>query len=314
MVRHPGLTVVAGADGRDAAAGRVVLLAHPAGHSVSPAMQRAAFAATGLDATYDAVDVPPSRLAAAVAALRHEPWWGANVTVPHKTAVVPWLDDLSPAARRLGAVNTIVRRGDRLFGDNTDLPGFARALDALRLPLAGARAVVLGAGGAARAVVVALADAGARLALHNRGAARARALATDLGLSGVDLLDDDALRAAVAACDLLVQTTTVGMAGGPPGSPLPPAVLPAAGAVVDLVYRPPRTPLLVAASAAGLPVQNGLPMLVWQGALSFEAWTGVAAPVDAMGRAAEAALGGPCCGWTGLFGPADAPTRPTRRR
>lgn len=282
------------------ATARVALFAHPAGHSVSPAMQRAAFAARGLDATYDAFDVPPEGVAAAVATLRRDPWWGANVTVPHKTAVVPWLDELAPAARRLGAVNTIVRRGDRLLGDNTDLPGFARALADLRPEIGGASVVVLGAGGAARAVVAALADAGARIALYNRSPQRMRELVEALALGGVTLLPGEALGDAVRGCDLLVQTTTVGMAGGPPGSPLPPGVLPERGAVVDLVYRPALTPLLSAALTAGLPVQNGLPMLVYQGALSFEAWTGVSAPVDAMGRAAEAALGGPGRGWSDL--------------
>jgi shikimate dehydrogenase len=288
-------------------AGRVALLAHPAGHSVSPAMQRAAIEASGLDATYDAFDVPPSELAAAVASLRRDPWWGANVTVPHKTAVVPWIDELSPAARRLGAVNTIVRRGERLVGDNTDLPGFARALGDLRIGLAGGHVVVVGAGGAARAVVAALADAGARIALFNRSPDRARALVEALALPGVALLSSGALADAVVGCDLLVQTTTVGMDGGPLGSPLPDGLLPERGAVVDLVYRPAVTPLLAAALAAGLPAQNGLPMLVYQGALSFEAWTGVAAPVDAMGSAAEAALGGPGHGWTGLLADDDRP-------
>jgi shikimate dehydrogenase len=277
-----------------------VLFAHPAGHTVSPAMHRAALEATGVAGSYEALDVPPAGLAAAVASLRRAPWWGANVTVPHKTAVVPLLDELAPAARRLGAVNTIVRRGDRLVGDNTDLPGFARALADLPLTLAGAAAVVVGAGGAARAVVAVLADAGVRVALHNRSRARAEALLEALGLPWIDLLDDAGLAEATVGCDLLVQSTTVGMAGGPPGSPLPAGALPRRGVVVDLIYRPARTPLLAAAQAAGLTVQNGLPMLVYQGGLAFESWTGVAAPLDAMGRAAEAALGGPGRGWSGL--------------
>lgn len=278
---------------------RYLLFAHPAGHSVSPAMHAAAFAAVGLDATYEARDVPPAGLAAAVAGLRHDPWRGANVTVPHKTAVVPLLDHLRATARRLGAVNTIVREGDRLVGENTDLDGFARALADLAAAPAGGRVVVLGAGGAARAVVAALADRGAALAIHNRTRARATDLVAHLGVPA-HVLDDAALADAVAEADLLVQTTSVGMAGGPPGSPLPAGVLPRAGAVVDLVYRPAVTPLLAAALAAGLAVQNGLPMLVHQGAAAFEAWTGRPAPVDAMGRAAEAALGGPGRGWTGL--------------
>lgn len=270
-------------------------------------MQRAAFAASGVDATYDAFDVPPDELAAAVARLRQDPWWGANVTVPHKTAVVPWIDELAPAARRLGAVNTIVRRGGRLLGDNTDLPGITRALADLRVDLAGARVVVIGAGGAARAVVAALADAGSRIALHNRSVARASALIEALSLADVELLASASLADAVVRCDLLVQTTTVGMDGGPPGSPLPAGLLPERGAVVDLVYRPAVTPLLAQALAAGLPAQNGLPMLVYQGALSFEAWTGVGAPVAAMGAAAEAALGGPGRGWSGLLAGGERP-------
>ncbi|MFU8888543.1 MAG: shikimate dehydrogenase [Trueperaceae bacterium] len=289
------------------ASGRVALLAHPAGHSVSPVMQRAAFAARGIRATYDALDVAPGDLAEAVAALRRGPWWGANVTVPHKTAVVPWMDELTPAAQRLGAVNTIVRRGERLIGDNSDLPGFMRALAALGVDLAGSSVVVIGAGGAARAVVAGLADAGARIALRNRGTDRARALVDSLELPDVTLLAAAALEDAVVGCELLVQTTTVGMAGGPPGSPLPDGLLPHHGAVVDLVYRPAVTPLLAAASAAGLRAQNGLPMLVYQGALSFEAWTGVAAPVEAMGAAAEAALGGPGRGWSGPLADDDRP-------
>lgn len=286
---------------------RLALLAHPAGHSVSPAMQQAALDALGLRATYEALDVPPDALAAAVAALRSEPWWGANVSVPHKEAVVPLLDALRPTARRLGAVNTIVREGDRLVGENTDLAGFARALDALGAFGDGATAVVLGAGGAARAVVAALRDRGVRVAVANRSLARAEALVAELGAGGARVLAAGEVEAAVRGADLLVQTTTVGMAGGPPGSPLPDGVLPRAGAVVDLVYRPARTPLLRAAAAAGLAVQNGLPMLVWQGAAAFEAWTGRTAPADAMGRAAEAALGGPGRGWSGL---SEAPTAP----
>ena len=281
---------------------RVALLAHPAGHSVSPAMHGAAFAALGIDARYDALDVPPERLEGVVAALRGEPWWGANVTVPHKRAVVPLLDDVTALASRLGAVNTIVRRGDRLLGDNTDAAGYARSLAQLADGWAGAQAVVMGAGGAARAVVAVLVEAGARVAIANRSPERASALVADLA-SGAEVLPAEAVAAAVRRCDLLVQTTTVGMAGGPPGSPLPDGVLPRAGAVVqDLVYRPALTPLLAAARAAGCHVQNGLPMLVYQGAAAFTAWTGVAAPEEVMGLAAEAALGGGGRGWSGLGG------------
>lgn len=287
--------------GSPLATARYALLAHPVGHSVSPAMQMAAFGALGLAASYEAMDVRPDDLPAAVTALRQAPWAGANLSVPHKSAVLPLLDELSPSAERLGAVNTIVRRGDRLWGHNTDLPGFRTALLANgRRDWSGARAVVLGAGGAARAVVAALVEEGAKVALRNRDGGRAERLAADLGGGRTEVLEERDLEAAVRGCELLVQTTTVGMQGGPPGSPLPAGLLPERGLVVDLIYRPALTPLLAAAMAAGLRVQNGLPMLVHQGAEAFEAWTGRPAPVAVMGSAAEEALGGPGRGWTGL--------------
>lgn len=297
----------AGRAGPDAGTPRLALLAHPAGHSVSPAMQAAALAALGLPGRYDALDVPPDELPAAVAALRRAPWLGANVSVPHKTAVVTLLDELRPAARRLGAVNVVVRDGARLIGDNTDLAGFDRALDDVGRFGPETAAVVLGAGGAARAVVAALRDRGVRVRVANRSPERARALVVALSAPEVVVLTPHEVDDAVRGADLLVQTTSVGMEGGPTGSPLPAGVLPRAGAVVDLVYRPPWTPLLRAAAGAGLRVQNGLPMLVHQGAAAFEAWTGRAAPVDAMGRAAEAALGGPGRGWTALNAIPSAP-------
>lgn len=272
--------------------GRAALFAHPAAHSLSPVMHRAAMQAVGIAGQYDALDVPPDALAGAVANLREAPWWGANVSVPHKRAVMPLLDHISDTAARLGAVNVIVRRGRELEGDNTDLPGFMRALTLLDLELRGARVVVLGAGGAARAVVAGLSQVGAQVLLYNRSAARALELLRDLDLDTQQLRNRGLLERDVQEAQLLVNTTTVGMHGGPEGSPIPDGVLPRAGAVVDLVYRPALTPLLQAARAAGLPFQNGLPMLVYQGAVAFEMWTGVPGPVDAMGWAAAAALDG----------------------
>jgi shikimate dehydrogenase len=270
---------------------RALLLAHPAGHSLSPDMHDAAFAAIGLRGRYGAVDVPPAELGTAVARLRADlSLLGANVTVPHKQAVMAHLDRLAPLAERLGAVNTIRRDGDALVGDNTDAPGFARAITALGRPLRGEVAVVLGAGGAAAAVVAALVDAGARVLVHNRSPERARALAARWSSSGVRALTDGELEAASSDAAWLVNTTTVGMQGGPPGSPIAAEALPRAGAVVDLVYRPRRTPLLDAARARGLPTEDGVAMLVHQGALAFEMWTGRSAPVDVMRAAVEARL------------------------
>jgi shikimate dehydrogenase len=271
---------------------QAVLLAHPAGHSLSPVMHGAAFAALGIDGRYTAWDVAPASLAEAVARIRDDAdIVGCNVTVPHKRAVIASLDELTPIATRLGAVNTVVKRGGRLVGDNTDAPGFARAVAELGVPLTGATALVLGAGGAAAAVVAALVDAGAAVRIHNRTRERADHLVARWRREGdVAAVDDGALCALAQRADWIVNTTVVGMDGGPPGSPLPRTCLPERGVVVDLVYRPRTTPLLAAAGAAGLAVQDGLPMLVHQGALAFEAWTGRPAPVEVMRAAVEGAL------------------------
>ncbi len=252
-------------------------------------MHDAAFAALGIDARYLAWDVPPAELAAAVAALRAPDVLGANVTIPHKRAALRLMDRLTDVARAVGAVNTVVPTRAGLEGDNTDVAGFLAALAELGPSPRGSTAVVLGAGGAARAVVVALSRAGARVRLYNRTVERAAAVVRAVG-SGIELLAPGELAAAVGAADLVVNATSVGMAGAAPGSPLPKGVLPRAGAVVDLVYRPTETPLLRDARAAGIAVQNGLPMLVQQGAASFERWTGRAGPVAVMRAAAERAL------------------------
>jgi shikimate dehydrogenase len=280
------------AERRDASDGLLILLAHPAGHSISPAMQQAALDALGLPVRYQARDVPPAQLEKELQAMRSAPYWGGNATVPHKERACALVDRRSELAARLGAVNTLIRRGDQLWGENTDAVGFERALAELELPLAGASVVVLGAGGAARAVVAALTDAGARIALCNRNRERAAALVRELAPGARLLSDPSDLARAVTEAQLLVQTTSVGMAGATPGSPLPAGVLPRSGAVVDLVYRPALTPLLAAAAAAGLATQNGLPMLVHQGAAAFELWTGEVAPLALMRSAAEAALYG----------------------
>jgi len=272
---------------------RVLLLAHPAGHSLSPAMQDAALRACGIDARYLARDVPPQALRAAVAELHAADVAGANVTIPHKQAVMRWLDGLTDVARAVGAVNTIVPTPRGLVGDNTDGEGFLRALAELGVTPAGLPTVVLGAGGAARAVTLALLQAGARVTLYNRTRVRAERLAAELaGQGAVSVAGGRGLEGRVSSARLLVQATAAGMEGAAEGaSPLPEGVLPQEGAVVDLVYRPRETPLLARARSAGLTVQNGLPMLIHQGALAFERWFGQDAPVEVMRRAAEEALG-----------------------
>ena len=275
---------------------RVYLLAHPAGHSLSPVMHNAAFEVLGFEAHYQAHDVLPGDLAEAVADLRDLGVLGANVTIPYKLSVLPLLDELTDAARAVGAVNTIINREGNLLGHNTDVGGFLRALrEDGRLELKNTTAVLLGAGGAARAVVCALLGAGvARLQLYNRTSEKARALATDFATLGqIEVLSEASLAAAVRQADLLVNTTSVGMERGgvnPDVSPLPESVLPETGFVCDLVYRPERTRLLKDAELKGLRTQNGLAMLVYQGAESFDCWTEREAPVQVMVRAARAAL------------------------
>jgi shikimate dehydrogenase len=272
---------------------RAYLLAHPAAHSLSPVMHNAAFAHLGLDARYEALDVPPERLADTVASLRDEAVYGANVTVPHKLAVMPLLDELSEAARTIGAVNVIVNASGRLAGHNTDASGFLVALEAEGFDVRGKRALILGAGGAARAVAYALLKAGSRVGVFNRSEAKAAALAEAFASWGeIELVDEVALPARVREAELLINATSVGMdkGGMDHRSPLPAGVLPERALVCDLIYRPPKTRLLRDAEAAGLKVQNGLPMLLYQGAEAFSLWTGRDAPVEVMREALRRAL------------------------
>lgn len=275
---------------------RAFLLAHPAGHSLSPVMHNAAFKELGLEARYEALDVLPEALALVMVMLRGREVYGANVTIPHKRAVIPYLDEVDDAARRIGAVNTIVNRGGKLTGHNTDAAGFLRALreDGGFEP-EGKKVVMLGAGGSARAVAYALLAAKvASLGVFNRTLERAERLASDFETLGpLAVLTGAELEPAVTSADLLVNTTSVGMAHDgrdPDVSPLPSGLLPRRGMVCDLIYRPARTRLLREAQAAGLKVQDGLPMLVYQGALAFSLWTGHEAPVEGMAGAAAAAL------------------------
>ena len=275
---------------------QALLFAHPAGHSLSPAMHNAAFEALEIDAVYRAVDVPPVELADRIGTLRDPGTLGANVTIPHKEAALPLMDRLTEATRAIGAVNTIVARGEELVGDNTDAGGFLRALAEAGIEPRDRHALVIGAGGAARAVAYALATAGAqRTFVFNRTYERAVRLAADLAAFGdVRAIDEEALEVAGPSCTLLVNATSVGMAGtGTEGDlPLPADAVPGDGAVVDIVYRPTQTPLLRLAGHRGLIAQNGVPMLVHQGAAAFEQWTGRVAPVDAMRSALEHALTG----------------------
>lgn len=270
---------------------RVLLLGHPLGHSLSPAFQNAAFRAASIDAAYALADVPPAALPTAIAGLRAGDVLGANVTVPYKQDVIPHLDDLNDDARALGAVNTIINRGGRLYGVNTDVPGFAADLRAHDVGVAGETVVVLGAGGAGRAVIAALMQLGAgRIILANRTLARADAIAAQYPGTTITAtaLSNAMLSAAMRAAALLVNATSAGLHGD--DAPIPLALLghlPESATVYDLIYHP--TALLHAATARGLRAIDGLGMLIHQGALAWEQWTGQPAPLAVMWNAAYAA-------------------------
>jgi len=286
---------VKGIDGQTRLVG---VLGWPVEHTFSPAMHNAAFAALGLDWIYLPLPVPPERLESALPGLAALGFRGANVTVPHKQAVSRYVDDLSEGALAIGAVNTIVVREDgRTVGYNTDWRGFLASLEETGFDSAGRRALVLGAGGAARAVVYGLARIGAQVVILNRTLARAKALLEHLAPAvpssalAVRSLDASALAEEAARADLLVQTTPVGM-WPHEGESLWPDSLPWPSHLVacDLVYRPRETELLRRARQAGAGVVDGLGMLVHQGGLALQLWTGQAAPLHVMRAACVQAL------------------------
>lgn len=249
---------------------RVVLLGHGIGYSASPAMHNAAFAFLGIDARYELADVSPAGLADAVNALRGPTFLGANVTQPHKLAVCELVDEVRPEVARLGAANTIVRDGHRLVAHNTDRPAVADELGEL-----GPRthAIVLGDGGASRAVQDALAEA-------------------DSSVTVVDRNRWSSLPALLAGAQLVVNATPIGTDSDE--SPIPADMLRPDLAVLDLVYRPTPSRLVREARAIGAPARGGAGMLLTQAVLSFELWTHRSAPVtvmsDALGRELGAAI------------------------
>lgn len=255
----------------------------PVRHSRSPDIHNAAYRHLGLDWVYVALPVPPGQVPAALAGMRALGIEGLSVTMPHKGAVAAQVDVCTPDAAALGAVNSVRREGDRLVGDNTDGGGFVDSLRDAGVDPGGRRCVVLGAGGAARAVIRALATAdAAQVVVLNRDAARAVTAAELAGGRGVVGGFEDLRRA-----DLLVQATPVGM-GDDPTLAADPADLPDGCVVADLVYHPLVTPLLAAAAARGLPTVDGLGMLVHQAARQLRAWTGAEPPIDVMRAAALA--------------------------
>jgi shikimate dehydrogenase len=275
----------------------VGVFGHPVAENPTMVMQEAAFQALGLNWRYLTIEVYPQDLGAAMQGLRAFNMRGINLTIPHKVEVLKYLDEIWPAAQLIGAVNTVVRQGDRLVGENTDGKGFMQALrlDAGVDP-AGKRVVVLGAGGAARAITVELALAGAaHITVVNRSSERGQAL--------VALLNDKTpVRAVFAPWDralglpegsqILVNATSMGLFPNVNDRPdIDYATIDPGMVVCDVIPNPPRTSFLDQARAQGAQTLDGLGMLVYQGAIGFKLWTGLDAPVQVMRQALEQALG-----------------------
>jgi shikimate dehydrogenase len=256
-------------------------------------MQNAAFAAHRIDATYELRPIEPDGVSAFFSEARAPDWLGFGVTAPYKQVAMGYLDEVEPGALAIGAVNNGVRRADgSLVGFNTDASGFMSAVESMGISVAGRRAVVVGAGGAARAVVWALLDAGIeQVFVANRTLERAHSLAESLSSYGNVVpgsLDGPELATALGSAALAVNATTVGMTVDTVAFDV--TGLPEGALVFDLVYVPPLTPLVKAASARGLPVCNGMEMLVRQGEIAFERWTGISSTAGVMRDAIAAWL------------------------
>ncbi len=275
---------------------RLVLIGHPVAHSLSAAMQQAALDAAGIDARYELLDVTLPELPDTINALRDDAFLGANVTIPYKERVVPLVDRITDEAQATGAVNTITREGKRLVGHNTDVPGFKVSLDTLvgrqKMPRS---AVVLGAGGGARAVVHGLITEGfQRVIVFNRHLHRGEGLVRFFARSAAHMelkampWHESVIEAELAKTKVFINASSVGLDSDE--TPVAAELIPPDLLVLDLVYRPRETRLLRDAKAAGAQaVMNGELMLLHQGAAAFELWTGQPAPLDLMRAELEAA-------------------------
>jgi shikimate dehydrogenase len=266
----------------------VFILGHPLGHTLSPVMHNAAFRAVGLSWTYAPLDIAPGEVKRALDILRSPNIYGANVTVPYKEAVLPFLDQVEKDARWLGSVNTIYRRGGKIFGTSTDGEGFLRSLGFWRKRLRGSRGLLIGAGGAAKAVAGALAQSGVKeFYIANRSLERAAQLVRSLlkhypRLQIVSISPKEGGKL-LTRCDWVVQATAVGLKADDP-SPLSLEGARKTTLIIDLIYHR-ETAFLKEARRRRLPNLGGIGMLLHQGALSFEYWTGEKAPLMVMRKA-----------------------------
>lgn len=263
------------------------IIGRPVAHSLSPVMHNAAFRVLGEDRIY--IPFLVENICDALTGLKGLGVKGASVTIPHKEAVIPLLDEIDPVAARIGAVNTIVVSGEgedrKLCGTNTDWIGANQAIEE-KIALKGTKAAILGAGGAARAIGFGLLEAGAEVGIFSRTETRGRELAAALGCEWGSLMEIGS-----CAADILINATSVGMTPHDQYSPVAKEVLDNFSVVMDIVYSPLKTRLLSDAASAGCTCVNGLDMLLYQGVAQFELWTGLAAPIDVMRDALLQATG-----------------------
>ena len=278
---------------------QVGLVGYPVSHSLSPIMQQAAFDAFHIEANYVLWETPQDQLAAKIASLRSSGMLGANITIPYKEVVVQMVDECDPFAARIGAINTIVNRDGRLYGYNTDAPGFITALkefDAYPFDCAGKKVVILGTGGAARAAAMGLLEKGiGEVVLLGRTEAHIQNIVRHLSTFSVKFHRTTHIRGALfgypevreflANADLVVNATPIGLNMDDSKLLIDVDVLPITALVMDMIFNPSFTPLLRTARAHGCQVLNGLSMLLYQGALAFELWTGRPAPIEIMQKA-----------------------------
>jgi shikimate dehydrogenase len=260
------------------------LLGYPVGHSVSPPMHNAAFNELDLPYKYSLLETPPEKLGETVQSLRENIFGGASVTIPHKIEIIKYMDTLADSAKRIGAVNTIENHGGRLIGHNTDAIGGVKALTEKYGELSESRVVLLGAGGAARALAQELAPKVSELVILNRSADKAERLARELSGNtvGAGLCEQRVVKTA----DIVINATSVGIAPNVSESPIDAVYLRKGQLVYDIIYNPIKTRLLRDAEKAGAETLGGLWMLVYQGVEAFKIWTDIEPNAETMYRAA----------------------------
>lgn len=273
------------------------VLGNPISQSMSPQMHNDLFAYYNIDAHYHPLLVKDESLADAVKGLKAIGASGFNVTVPHKSSIIPLLDEIDPLAREIGAVNTVVNQDGKLIGYNTDGPGFLKGLNGLLPEIKGKNILIIGAGGAARAIYFTLAKAGAKnIDIYNRTAARAQELINSCSFPVIsNAVSMERAEGSLDQYDLIIQTTLIGMFPNTGEKPLDLEGAKSGCVVCDIIYNPLETMFLHNAKKKGLPIQNGIDMFVFQGAIAFEKWTGIFPDTDRMKKNVLKQLGGTIC-------------------